>query len=142
MCSALEYMNRKDRKHLLSQQTRIPLVEGPEIPGHIVQHSDTYHLLIVDGVVLNCTPTEYILLMHLLQQRPHYVSFEALEQAAFAHSPTPNPHRALTRHISHLRTKVWPFGLDILCLIDYGYTLHTGRHEQAAVMPEREKAPA
>jgi DNA-binding response OmpR family regulator len=135
-------MNRKARKQLLSQQTRIPLVEGPEIPGHIAQHSDTYHLLIVDDVVLNCTPTEYILLMHLLRQRPHYVSFEALEQAAFTDSRTPNPHRALTRHISHLRPKVWPLGLDILCLIDYGYMLHTGRHEQAAVMSEREKAPA
>jgi DNA-binding response OmpR family regulator len=135
-------MNRKDRKQLLSHQTKIPLVEGPEIPGHIVQHSDTYHLLILDEVVLSCTPTEYILLMRLLQQSPQYVSFEALEQAAFAHSRTPDPHRSLTRHISHLRTKVWPFGLDILCLIDYGYTLQAGRHEQAAVTAEREKAPA
>ncbi|HJT57581.1 MAG TPA: winged helix-turn-helix domain-containing protein [Ktedonobacteraceae bacterium] len=135
-------MKRKDRKSLVTKQAVIQMEERLAIPGHRVQHSDAFHLLIVDGVVLNCTPTEYSLLLHLLQQHPHHVSFETLENAIWAHSPTTHPHRALTRHISHLRTKLWPLGLDILCLIDYGYLLHTGQHEHAAALPEGEHAPA
>src|SRR5947208_13159317 len=42
------------------------LMNGPTIQGHGVQHSDAHCLLIIDAILVPCTPTEYALLMSLL----------------------------------------------------------------------------
>jgi hypothetical protein len=39
--------------------------------------------------------------------------------------------RSLKQRMSQLRPRLWPFGLDILCLHDYGYLLLSRSDEQA-----------
>jgi hypothetical protein len=39
---------------------------------------------------------------------------------------------SLKQRMSHLRPRLWPFGLDILCLHEYGYLLLARSDEQAA----------
>jgi len=102
---------------------RLRLVEGPPIQGHIVQHSDPHRLLVIDGVVVSCTPTEYSLLMCLLQQSGGYVAFAPLVECAFQSPLNRSTRRSLTQHISRVRTKLWPFGFDVCCLTGYGYLL-------------------
>jgi DNA-binding response OmpR family regulator len=110
---------------------RLRLVEGPPIQGHIVQHSDPYRLLVIDGVVVSCTPTEYFLLMRLLQQSGGYVAFAPLVECAFQSPLNRSTRRSLTQHMSRVRTKLWPFGFDVCCLTGYGYLLLSQPSEQA-----------
>lgn len=117
-------MTRWKSTKMKSNVDHLRLVEGPTIEGHIVQHSDVYHLLIIDGAVIRCTPTEYRLLMRLLQQSEYQLSFEILEQCAYQYSVNHRTHSALIRHMRRVRPKLWPFGLDILSITGYGYMLH------------------
>jgi DNA-binding response OmpR family regulator len=107
------------------------LVEGPDLVGHSVQHSDALHLLIIDGVIVPCTPTEYPLVMHFLQQTDRQLSLEFLLQWIRQHASSRCTKGSLRRHIRSLRAKLWPFGLDILCIIGYGYMLHATSQEEA-----------
>ena len=109
------------------------LAEGPHLAGHVVQHSDTYRLLIIDGAIMRFTPTEYALLLRLLQHSERHLSFAVLEQCLFQRSLNVNPRSALIRHMRRLRPKLWPFGLDILSITGYGYMLHATRQELATV---------
>jgi len=118
-------------------------VEGPHLAGHLVQHSDAYRLLIIDGAVVRCTPTEYALLMRLLQQSERHLPFELLEQCLFKRSLNCSPRSALIRHMRRVRPKLWPFGLDILSITGYGYMLHATLLEQATPQAqERANLPA
>jgi DNA-binding response OmpR family regulator len=102
---------------------RLRLVEGPPIQGHIVQHSDPHRLLVIDGVVVSCTPTEYPLLLRMLQQHRGYVAFASLVECAFQSALSRSTRRSLTQHMSRVRSKLWPFDLDICCITGYGYAL-------------------
>ena len=106
------------------------LLERPHLLGHRIQYSDALHLLIIDEMVIPCTPTEYSLLQALLQHAGEGVPINHLlgrpaEQVVEWHT-----RRNLTQHISRLRARLWPFGLDILCLNGYGYLLLPRPHEQ------------
>ena len=98
-------------------------VERPQLKGHLVQHSDAQHLLLIDGVVLPCTPGEYNLLMPLLKHAGEPVSFPRLLGRQRRQTLTRGIRRGLTQQMSRLRGRLWPFGLDILCLNSYGYLL-------------------
>ncbi len=102
-----------------------------QVHGHQVQHSDVRHLLILDGVIVSCTPTEYTLLMPLLSHAGEVVAFSRLLGLPEHQPLTPSTRRGLTRHLSRLRARLWPFGLDILCLTGYGYLLLARSHELA-----------
>src|SRR6266576_3197360 len=56
--------NSVDRKF---KRDALKLTEGPHLAGYVIQHSDTYRLLIIDGAIMRFTPTEYALLLRLLQ---------------------------------------------------------------------------
>ena len=116
----------------------LSLVEGPHLAGHIIQHSDAYRLLIIDGAIIRCTPTQYALMIRLLQQSEHHLPFNLLEQCLFMRSPNSNPRSALIRHMRRIRPKLWPFGLDILSITNYGYMLHSIPQELSE--PEQEMA--
>ncbi|GAC1613988.1 MAG: hypothetical protein NVS4B7_05790 [Ktedonobacteraceae bacterium] len=88
-----------------------------------MQHSEALHLLIIDGVIVSCTPTEYQLLMRLLQHVEGHVPFAQLLSCAYASALDRSSRRILTQHMSHVRAKLWPFDLDVLCINGYGYTL-------------------
>lgn len=101
---------------------RITLVEGPPIAGHHVQHSDGQHLLLIDDAVVPCTPSEYAVLMYVLQDRG-YVPLATLAEKALHCTLTRSTRRMLTQHISRARAKLWPFGFDIRCITGYGYVM-------------------
>ena len=109
----------------------LSLAKDPHLAGYIIQHSDAFRLLIIDGAIVHFTPTEYALLLRLLQHSEHHLSFAVLEQCLFLRSLNSNPRSALIRHMRRIRPKLWPFGLDILSITGYGYMLHATRQELA-----------
>ena len=98
-------------------------VERPQLQGHQVQYSDAQHLLLIDGAVVPCTPGEYDLLMPLLKDAGEPVSFPRLLGIQGHMTLTRSLRHGLTQQMSRLRGRLWPFGLDILCLNSYGYLL-------------------
>ena len=115
-----------------SASAQLRQMEHPQLQEHQVWYSDQQHLLIVDGVVIPCTPSEYDVLLILLRATGEPVPFARLlyrdtQQAL----PLGSRHR-LTQRVSRLRARIWPFGLDILCLTGYGYLLFQRPHLQAA----------
>ena len=106
-------------------------VERPQLQRHLVQHSDAQHLLLIDGAVVPCTPTEYDVLMPLLKHAGEPVSFPRLLGGQGRQTLTQGIRRGLTQQMSRLRARLWPFGLDILCLNSYGYLLLSRSNEQA-----------
>ncbi|GAC1369310.1 MAG: hypothetical protein NVSMB44_36110 [Ktedonobacteraceae bacterium] len=107
------------------------LLERPHLHGHRIQYSDALHLLVIDETVIPCTPTEYSLLQALLQRAGEGVPINHLLGRPAAQAVGWHTRRNLTQHISRLRARLWPFGLDILCLTGYGYLLLARSHEQA-----------
>jgi len=105
-------------------------VERPQLQGHQVQYSDTQHLLIIDGAVVPCTQAEYDLLLPLLKHAGEPVSFPRLLDIQGRQALTQGMRRGLTQQMSRLRGRLWPFGLDILCLNSYGYLLLSRSNEQ------------
>jgi len=105
-------------------------VDRPHLQGHHVQHSDAQHLLLIDGAVVPCTSSEYDLLMPLLKHAGEPVSFTRLLGTDGQKTLTRSIRRGLTQQMSRLRSRLWPFGLDILCLNTYGYLLLSRSNEQ------------
>jgi len=101
---------------------RHQMVEGPALSGHRVWHNDAHHVLIIDETVIPCTPIEYQLLMHLLEAKG-YVTLTTLVQDVLESTLTRRTRHALTKYMSQVRAKVWPFDLDILCVTAHGYLL-------------------
>jgi DNA-binding response OmpR family regulator len=104
-------------------------VERPQLKGHLVQHSDAQHLLLIDGAVVPCTPGEYDLLMPLLKHVGEPVSFPRLLGTDEHKTLNRSLRHGLTQQMSRLRGRLWPFGLDILCLNSYGYLLLSRSNE-------------
>jgi DNA-binding response OmpR family regulator len=102
-------------------------VERSQLKGHLVQYSDAQHLLLIDGAILSCTPTEFNLLLPLLKHAGEPVPFARLLSRQ---QLTQGMRRGLTQQMSRLRARLWPFGLDILCLNSYGYLLLSRSDEQ------------
>jgi DNA-binding response OmpR family regulator len=106
-------------------------VDRQQLHGHLVQHSDAQHLLLIDGAVVPCTPTEYDVLIPLLKHAGEPVPFSHLLGGQGRQTLTQGIRRGLTQQMSRLRARLWPFGLDILCLNSYGYLLLSRSNEQA-----------
>jgi DNA-binding response OmpR family regulator len=115
----------------MPEGTALQQVERTQLHGHQVLHSDTQHVVIIDGVVVPCTPTEYGLLVPLLYHAGEAVPYMHLLGMSRQQPLTHSIRLSLTRHISRLRARLWPFGLDIVCLIGYGYLLLSRPNGQA-----------
>jgi len=115
----------------MPEVTSLQQVERTQLHGHQVQHSVTQHVVIIDGVVVPCTPTEYGLLVPLLYHAGEAVRYAHLLGMSRQQPLTRSIRLSLTRHISRLRARLWPFGLDIVCLIGYGYLLLSRSNGQA-----------
>ena len=106
--------------------------EGPSIRGHSISHIDALSVLEADGVAIAFTPTEYRLVMLLLQQveklqntsSEHidlFVSFDELLAA------TGLANRSLlAKHIYNASAKLWTAGLSIARVDGYGYCVVFG----------------
>jgi hypothetical protein len=105
-------------------------VDRPQLQGHLVQHTDAFHLLIIESIIVPCTPSEYDLLLPLLQHAGEPVPFSRLLGKQGWQALTRGRRRGLTQQMSRLRSRLWPLGLDILCLNTYGYLLLSRPNEQ------------
>lgn len=103
--------------------------EGPSIRGHAISHIDALSILEVDGVAIAFTPTEYRLVIVLLQQleklqntsNDHidlFVSYDHLLQAGHLASRS-----LLAKHVYNASAKLWTAGLSIARVDGYGYTI-------------------
>jgi DNA-binding response OmpR family regulator len=115
----------------LTASPRLRQLEHSHWPEHQIWYSDQQHLLIIDGVVLPCSLSEFDVLLTLLRAGGEPVSFARLVYRDEAQPiPLRTRHR-LTQRVSRLRGRLWPLGLDILCLTGYGYLLLARPHLQA-----------
>ncbi len=105
-------------------------LDRPQLQGHLVQHSDVLHLLLVDSIIVPCTPGEYDVLMSLLKYAGEPVPFTRLLGKHGRQTLTRGIRRGLTQQMSRLRGRLWPYGLDILCINNYGYLLLSRSNEQ------------
>ena len=115
----------------MAGSTTLHRLEHPHLHGHRIQYSDALHLLVIDETVIPCTPTEYHVLQILLQHTGEGVSIHHLLGRHTQEALDWHTRRNLTQHISRLRARLWPFDLDILCLIGYGYLLLSRSQEPA-----------
>lgn len=98
-----------------------PLILCPPIGGHTLQRNDETRTLVVDNQVVHFTPTEYRLLLPLLQGQPF--SDAELAQAAFFRGIDSLVRESLDKHIDKIRGKLEPLGLSVYRLRRYGYVL-------------------
>ena len=97
------------------------LISCPPIGTHTLQRNDGTRTLVVDNQVVQFTPTEYRLLLPLLQGQP--LSDTELAQAAFSRGIDSLVRNSHDKHIDNIRGKLEPLGLSIYRLRRYGYVL-------------------
>ena len=97
------------------------LISCPPIGTHTLQRNDETRTLVVDSQVVQFTPTEYRLLLPLLQGQP--VSDTELSQAAFSRGIDTLVRESLDKHIDNIRGKLEYLGLSVYRLRRYGYVL-------------------
>ena len=107
----------------MPEVTALQQVHRPQLQGHVVQHSDAQHLLIIDGAVVLFSRSDYEVLLPLFKHAGEPVPFSQLRGKQGRQALTRGIRRSLTQQMSRLRPRLWPFGLDILCLNSYGYLL-------------------
>ena len=110
----------------------LPAVKRAQLQERQVRYDDEQHLVILDGTILACTPVECALLLRLLKRAGEPVSFQRLLGMPGQQPLTRSLRRSLKQRMSQLRPRLWPFGLDILCLHEYGYLLLAHSEEQGA----------
>lgn len=106
-----------------------PVNEGPSVRGHRIQHIETLSILVIDGVAIELTPTEYIIVISLLRQLENlqkstkepieiFVSFDELRERASLNNRT-----LLAKHIYNASAKLWAAGMSIARVDGYGYSI-------------------
>lgn len=97
------------------------IVDVASINHHHLQRCDEAHQLLIDGKgVILFTPTEYRMLLLLLDHLGETLSFEELFAGPFEQE---RDRRTFTKHMTHLREKIACLGLTIVCCNDYGYLM-------------------
>ena len=98
-----------------------PLIPCPSIGTHTLQRNDETRTVVVDNQVVQFTPTEYRLLLPLLQGQP--LSDTELAQAAFSREIDTLIRESLDKHIDKIRGKLELVGLSVYRLRRFGYIL-------------------
>ena len=98
-------------------------ISCPPIGTHTLQRNDETRTLVVDNQVVQFTPTEYRLLLPLLQGQP--LSDSELAQVAYSRGFDALVRNSLDKHIDNIRGKLEPLGLSIYRLRRRGYVLTT-----------------
>jgi len=88
-----------------------PLISCPQIGTHTLQRNDETRTLVVDNQVVQFTPTEYRLLLPLLQGQP--VSDTELSQATFYRRVDSLVRQSLEKYIDNIRGKLEHLGLSV-----------------------------
>jgi DNA-binding response OmpR family regulator len=102
---------------------RDELIEPLEtFPGYRIGISDATHLVIINERPLLWSANQYRVLVLLLRSPDRVVSFARLVGEGYQ----PDDwlvRQNLRRVISRVRARLWPFSLDIRCLLGHGYLL-------------------
>lgn len=93
------------------------------LDGLVVQRNDAHRMLIIAGRWIQLSPTQYALLVPLLEHFGHPVSHAEIYRHAFGSSYSARDARRTYYHIDKLRPRLSPFGLMIRTIIDHGYML-------------------
>jgi len=101
----------------------IRLLDCPNIGDHTIQRCDAQRTLIMDGGLLRFTPTEYRLLLPLLEQAEKPLPFGQLVQTAFSCAADRSTSHLLHYHVDHLCSKLRTVGLNVYHVVQYGYLL-------------------
>jgi DNA-binding response OmpR family regulator len=120
------------------------LLPGPQVVGHTIQHDDSGAAFLIDQKMVYCTPTEYTLLLLLLQQADRPVSHEHLMLCLDGRVPTePREHKLarnrVAHHISEVRPKIWAVDLDVVNVMRIGYILLSAPVDDAGERKEGEE---
>jgi DNA-binding response OmpR family regulator len=92
------------------------------LAGYRIYVSESQHVVLIDGIPLVCHAGEYRLLVLLLRSAERVVPFACL-LGEDVHPHDRLARLRLRRTISRVRERLWPFGLDIRCLLGQGYML-------------------
>lgn len=98
-----------------------PLLPCPPIGPHPILRNDASRTLIVNNLVAQFTPTEYRLLLPLLQAPP--LSDTILAQIAFSREIDSLVRESLDKHMDKIRGKLQPLGRSVYKLRGYGYII-------------------
>lgn len=93
------------------------------LDGLVVQRNDAHRMLVIAGRWIQLSPTQYALLVPLLEHFGHPVSHAEIYRRAFGTSYSPHDARRTYYHIDKLRPRLSPFGLMIRTVVDHGYML-------------------
>ena len=121
------YQPKRTDRHR-ARRAQLHLLDGPAIAGYHIQHNEENQIIVINNLILHCTPDEYHLLVHLIEQYEQPVSFEDLIvhfQDASATEPAllKMARKKLTSTLSNLRAKLWPTDFTIVRVVDVGYLL-------------------
>ena len=97
------------------------LVSCSSIGTHCIQRNDECRIVVIDGIVIKFTPTQYRLLVLLLEGRP--VADAQLLRATLTCGEDSPISRVLEKHIEKIRSKLRLYGLTIHRIAKYGYLL-------------------
>src|SRR5690242_3623549 len=93
------------------------------LDGLVVQRNDAHRMLIIAGRWRQLSPTQYALLVPLLEHCGHPVSHAEIYRRAFGSSYSARDARRTYCHIGKLRPRLSPCVLLIRTVIDHGYML-------------------
>jgi hypothetical protein len=101
---------------------------GPIVPGHTIQYAEDQHAWVIDQTLVLCSELEYHCLRVLFERANHCVPFEyfviGLQGTSLPAAGDQKHARMRIAHlISHLRAKIWAFGLEIVSVMNVGYIL-------------------
>jgi DNA-binding response OmpR family regulator len=97
------------------------LIICPSIGTHHIQRNDENRVVIVDHLMIRFTPTEYRLVLLLLNGQ--VAPDSTLMQAAFHCEISLQTRENLDKHIDKIRSKLRPSNLNVHRVAKYGYIL-------------------
>ena len=97
------------------------LVSCSSIGTHCIQQNDKCRIVLIDSIVIKFTPTEYRLLVPLLEGWA--VADAEFIQTVLTCDTNSQIYKALEKHIENIRSKLRLHGLNIHRVAKYGYLL-------------------
>lgn len=99
------------------------LLHFSTVYGHTISRLDSLRTLLIDGDLVRFTPTEYRLLIPILEERGTPIPFRHLTRSVLQRDPDRDARRLLDKHIDHIRSKIRPYGLNVHSVARFGYVL-------------------
>ena len=113
---------------MMPTATATSLPEPTQVGSHRIQFADTLCELLIDQTLVRFSALEYAIVQVLLARHDRYVPYRCLlafasETLSTERVPLRHARTRLARATSKIRSKIWPCGLDIACVMGRGYVL-------------------